>query len=293
MFHVEQIVFPVGEVWNEFVAGLRIGFGKIDGTAGKAGRGAGFQSAKFEADFAERGGEIHGGGLPCPATRLLGTADVHEAAKKSAGCDDHGFPEILDFEGGFHAENLTVFVEEFCGLALFYVETLLAFADPFEAELVGFFVALRAWSPDGWTFFGVEHPELEAGHVCGFAHFATERVDFASQVAFGETADGGVAGHLTDGVEIDGKEESSASHAGSSEGGLDAGVAGAENDYVILDRMFEHRVGNVIENVKLRNGNLMDCASGRCGWSDGWNGAIEQYYRIVLCVSFGVADDGG
>src|SRR5205809_7947907 len=45
MFHVEQIILPMGEVWNRFIARLRLRFGKINGALEQPRWGAGFESA--------------------------------------------------------------------------------------------------------------------------------------------------------------------------------------------------------------------------------------------------------
>ena len=152
---------------------------------------------------------------------------MHEAAEEGTGGDDDGLAQVLDFEGGLDALDDAVLMEKAGGLALFNVQVRLAFANLFEAELVGFFIALGAGRPDGRVFFGVQHAELESGHVGGFAHFAAEGVDFAGEVSFGKAADGGVTGHLADGIEVDREEEGAASHAGGREGGFDTGMAGA------------------------------------------------------------------
>ncbi len=66
------------------------------------------------------------------------------------------------------------------------------------------FVALRAWRPDGGTAAGIEQPELDADCIRELAHDAAESIDFAHQVAFGDAADGRIAGHLGDEIDIHG-----------------------------------------------------------------------------------------
>ncbi len=48
----------------------------------------------------------------------------------------------------------------------------------------------------------VEHAELDAGRVGDPAHQAVQRVDLAHQMALAEAADGRIAGHLADGLEV-------------------------------------------------------------------------------------------
>ena len=66
------------------------------------------------------------------------------------------------------------------------------------------FVGFGAGGLDGGAFGFVEHSELDAGGVDGVGHEAAEGVDFADDLAFGEAADGGVAGHSTDGEGVHG-----------------------------------------------------------------------------------------
>ena len=109
--------------------------------------------------------------------------------------------------------------------------------------MIGLFVALGARGPDGRAFFSVEHPELETGHAGVLAHFPAQGVDFTGQVAFGEAADGWIAGHLADSVGVDGEKQGLAAHASRSKGCLDPGVARTDNDYVVGFRVNEHLRG--------------------------------------------------
>ena len=74
------------------------------------------------------------------------------------------------------------------------------FQGVFDAELVGFFIALGTRSTDGRPFACVKHTKLDSSGVGVEAHDATEGIYFANHVSFGESTDGGVAGHGTDGV---------------------------------------------------------------------------------------------
>src|ERR1700722_18041533 len=65
-------------------------------------------------------------------------------------------------------------------------------------DAVESFVALGAGRPDGRAAGGIEEAELDAASVSDFAHDAAEGVDFANEMALGDSADGRVAGHLRD-----------------------------------------------------------------------------------------------
>src|SRR5208282_1865642 len=72
----------------------------------------------------------------------------------------------------------------------------------------------------------------DAYGVCDLAHDAAQGVDFADEVAFGDSADGGVAGHLRDQVDVEREEGGLEAHAGGGHGSFASGVAGADYYYV-------------------------------------------------------------
>jgi hypothetical protein len=153
---------------------------------------------------------------------------------------------VLDFQGGFDSKDRPITVEESEALSLAEVQVWFAFTDPFEPELVSFLVALSTRSPDRWTFLGVQHPELESSHVRGFAHLATQRVYLAGEMSLSQAANRRVAGHLSDGIRINGKQKSLTPHPGGGQGGFDAGMAGANNNHIILFRIDEHLLKNSV-----------------------------------------------
>jgi hypothetical protein len=81
---------------------------------------------------------------------------------------------------------------------------------------------------------------LNGGGVGVYAHETAESIDLADHVALGETADGGIAGHLADGIGVLGEDEGFAAKAGGSQGGLNACVTGADDNHVINLGVFEH-----------------------------------------------------
>jgi hypothetical protein len=91
---------------------------------------------------------------------------------------------------------------------------------------------LGAGRPDGGASGGVEEAELDAAGVGYFAHDAAEGVDFADEMTFGYAADGGVAGHLGDEVEVEGEEGGAEAHARGGCGGFAARVACAYDEDV-------------------------------------------------------------
>ncbi len=114
------------------------------------------------------------------------------------------------------------------------MEAGLGFEDLAHFDAVKLLVALGARAPDGGATRGVEEAELDADGVGDFAHDAAERVDLADEVALGYAADGRVAAHLGDEVEVHGDERGLQAHARRGHGGLAAGVTGADYNDVVL-----------------------------------------------------------
>ena len=94
-------------------------------------------------------------------------------------------------------------------------------------------VALRARRPDGRAARGVEQAKLDADRVGDFAHDAAEGVDFADEVSLGDAADGGIAGHLRDEIDVEREERGLQAHARRGHRGFAAGMTGADHNNVV------------------------------------------------------------
>ncbi len=106
--------------------------------------------------------------------------------------------------------------------------------------MVSFLIALSAGCPNGWTLLCVQHPKLQTGHIGRLSHLAAKRIYLAGEMSLGQSADGGVAGHLADRIDVDREEQSLASHARRCQGRFDSSVAGTANDHIILLGVNEH-----------------------------------------------------
>ena len=65
-------------------------------------------------------------------------------------------------------------------------------------------------------------------------HFASQCVQLPDQVAFSCASDGGVAGHVAYGVQVDGKTDGFLPQPRRGQGGLDAGVACADDGDIVF-----------------------------------------------------------
>ena len=71
-------------------------------------------------------------------------------------------------------------------------------------QAIGLLIALGAWRPHGRSPGSVEQAELDADGVGDLPHDAAQGIDFADQVSLGDTADGWVAGHLGNEIDVQG-----------------------------------------------------------------------------------------
>ncbi|MPM09857.1 hypothetical protein SDC9_56180 [bioreactor metagenome] len=90
-------------------------------------------------------------------------------------------------------------------------------------------VGLCPEGPDGRAFAAVEHPVLDARPVRSFGHFAAQGVQLPYQVAFSGAADSGVAGHIANGIQIDGEAHCGQSETRGGQRGLNSGMARADD----------------------------------------------------------------
>jgi hypothetical protein len=85
------------------------------------------------------------------------------------------------------------------------------------------------------TLAGIEYPKLDSRTIGRPSHSATEGVNFLDQMTFANAANGGVAGHLAQRVDIVSEQQSLGTRARGGQGGLSSGVPSTyDNDIKAL-----------------------------------------------------------
>src|SRR5690606_11177282 len=79
----------------------------------------------------------------------------------------------------------------------------------------------------GGALARVQHLEMDAGPVGRRSHHAPERVDLLREMRLADSADGGVAAHLAQGLDVLRDEQRLYAHACGRKGGLGARMAAA------------------------------------------------------------------
>src|SRR5215213_8205126 len=111
-------------------------------------------------------------------------------------------------------------------------------------------VGLSTWRLNGRASGAVEQAKLDAGAVYDAPHNAAEGVDLPHQMAFGDSSDGRVTGHLADCVQTDGDQSRLTPHACAGRGRLTTGMPSADYDYVkIFVKAGSHFPMQKVENI--------------------------------------------
>ena len=202
-------VDPLGEEGEGFrlgVAGLKLGFLVVDGCGGQPGRRAGLEAGQPNAQALQGPAQALAGRLAHAAARRGGLADVEQAAHEGAGAEndrrgpidraagDANAADALLTAAGFHHEVLDGLLAE--------RQSRLLLAEAADFLLIGPLVGLRPRAVHGRPLAAVEHAEVDGGGVDGAAHESAQGVDLADQLPLGQAADGWIAAHLGDGVEV-------------------------------------------------------------------------------------------
>ena len=100
--------------------------------------------------------------------------------------------------------------------------------------MVALAVALQPQAVHRGALAEIERPALQHGGVGRLGHLTAEGIQLPDKVTLGGAADAGVAGHIADGIQRDGKDDGTAAQPCGGKGGLDAGVACADDGDIEL-----------------------------------------------------------
>ena len=123
---------------------------------------------------------------------------------------------------------------DLCNFSLTEGQIFLPLQGVFHDFLIFPAVRLGPEAVDGGALTPVQQAVLDAGGVRRPGHFAPQGVQLPDQVAFSCASDGGVAGHVAYGVQVDGKTDGFLPQPRRSQGGFNAGVACADDGDIVF-----------------------------------------------------------
>ncbi len=124
------------------------------------------------------------------------------AGQKRAGGQYNGACFKLHAHRGNHAADAFAIKRYVFDGLLEKLQIFLVFQHFTDGGFIQDAVRLRARGTNRRAFAGVQAAELDTGFVGGQRHCAAQCVEFAHEVAFADTADGGVARHLAEGFDV-------------------------------------------------------------------------------------------
>jgi hypothetical protein len=93
-------------------------------------------------------------------------------------------------------------------------------------------IRLRSWRLDRRSARTIEQSKLNSGAIDDAAHNSAERIDLPHQVSFRDSTNSGIAGHLTDEIQVQRNQSGFGAETCSGRRRLTAGMAGADHDYI-------------------------------------------------------------
>ena len=177
---------------------------------------------------------VRGGVKSVGAGFLHAVADDGAAPEIGAGAQHHRPDPVYRPGAQHHAGDAAGFRPQGHRLRLAQGQVLLPLQGVLHHLLIGPAVRLGPQGPHGGTLPAVEHPILDADPVRRPGHFAAQGVQLPDQVTLGGAADGGVAGHIAHGVQVDGQAHRFQPQAGGGQSRLDAGVSRADDGDIKL-----------------------------------------------------------
>src|ERR1019366_6359265 len=206
----------------------------VDRARVEARAGAGLQAADSKAQIREMVAETHRGEIAGAARGIILQPDMDEALEERAGREDDGprFEDLADLR--LDAAHRAIRDEQALDARLPDLQIGGSLEHALAARAIGGLVCLRATSANRGSLARVEEAELDSSLVGCQSHLAAERVDLADQMALADGADRGVAEQLDAIIANKREHQGARTHPGRGERGLDTGVAGADDDDVVV-----------------------------------------------------------
>ncbi|MCY1229189.1 hypothetical protein D9M72_415460 [compost metagenome] len=212
------------------VAGLLFHYREVDSTAVDTRRRAGLQAPLRQLQFLQARRQRHRCRVAGAPAGVVIQADVDLAVQERAGGQHHGPTAEGDSDLRHGADNPVALDHQVIHCLLEQHQVRLVFQAGTNRLAVQHTVCLRARGTHRRPLAGIEDAELDAGLVRGGRHGAAHRIHFLDQVPLADAADGRIAAHLAQRLDVVGQQQRLAAHARGGECCFSAGVTATDDD---------------------------------------------------------------
>ena len=237
---MEQIFLPVTKVRHRLIPRLHLRLAEINARPHQPRRRPRLQSPQRQPHLLQRPAQAHRRALSGATARLLIRPHVHQAPQERPRRDHHRLAHEAHPQRRLHPLHHSALHDQRRRLTLLAVQPRLPLAHPLHPKLIRLLIALRARCPHARAALCVQHAELQPRHIRRLAHLAAERINFPRQMPLRQAADGRVARHLPDGVQVDGQQQRLRAHARRRQRRLHPRVPRADDDDIVLFWINEH-----------------------------------------------------
>ena len=171
---------------------------------------------------------------PARPPTVLDLAGVHEPLEERPGGDDDGPGPVGRPAPTSEAGDPPLVDDQGLDHLLAEGQALLTLDGQLGQGLVCLLVGLDPGAVHGGAFAPVEQAELEARRVGEDPHRPAQGVDLSDDLPLGHAADGRVATHLADGVDVDRQQGRPEAHPARRQGRFQASMPRADDEDVIL-----------------------------------------------------------
>ncbi len=217
------------------VAGLLFQHREIDGPAVDARRRARLQAPLRQLQFLQARRQRHRRRVARTAAGVVVQADVDLAVQERPRGQHNSARTELHADLRHRADDAIAFHQQIFHGLLEQHQVRLVFQPAADGRLVQHAVRLGARRADSRPLAGIEDAELDPALVRSDGHGAAQSVDFLDQMALANAADGRVATHLPQRLDVVRQQQGLATHARRCQGGLGAGVSAAHHDHIELN----------------------------------------------------------
>ncbi len=212
------------------VAGLWLEPGEIDTLGIDTRRRPGLQPIDTERQRTQTFGQRVGRRIAGATAGMMVQPDVDHASQEGTGTQHHGIRHEADAGLGPDTDDGVVFHNQIVDALLEQSEISLVFQDAANRGLVSHAIRLGSSGANRRPLAGIEHTKLDAGQVGCLCHGTTQGIDLLDQMALADPADGGIAGHLAQRLDVMRQQQGAGTATCRCQSGFGTGMTTADHD---------------------------------------------------------------